>query len=440
MNEMMEDHPCFSVSARHRSGRIHIPVASKCNIQCNYCNRKYDCANESRPGVTSVLLDPNQAMTYLDSVFARVDNIAVIGIAGPGDPMAEPEATLRTMELASEKYPDKILCLATNGLNLPDYVDRIAALNISHVTITMNAIEPAIIEKIYAWIRFGNRVLRGVDGANFLFERQVEAIRKLKSKNIIVKINTVVVPEINDSHVVDVAKLCGELGADVQNCIAMIPVEGTAFSNRVSPTTESMERIRQEAGKFIPQMTHCSRCRSDSVGLLGEDNGSDLAELLRAAAVVKTTSARPNVAVATREGMFVNRHLGETASLFVFGKRDNKIVLIEQRPTPPPGSGDARWEKLAADFNDCAAILVNGCGQSPLRVLEKSGLRVIVLEGLISESVPCIFAGNCLPKILLRTPGVCGSGCDTSRNGSRGMLRNSCGAGSMCGGRGDGCG
>jgi len=36
-------------------------VAPACNIQCNYCNRKYDCANESRPGVVSEKLTPEQA-------------------------------------------------------------------------------------------------------------------------------------------------------------------------------------------------------------------------------------------------------------------------------------------------------------------------------------------------------------------------------------------
>ncbi len=46
-------HPCFNESAKGTCGRVHLPVAPECNIKCNYCNRKYDCVNESRPGVTS---------------------------------------------------------------------------------------------------------------------------------------------------------------------------------------------------------------------------------------------------------------------------------------------------------------------------------------------------------------------------------------------------
>ncbi len=62
----LTQHPCFNSEARHRTARMHLPVAPKCNIQCNYCNRKFDCVNESRPGVTSAVLTPRQAVNYLD--------------------------------------------------------------------------------------------------------------------------------------------------------------------------------------------------------------------------------------------------------------------------------------------------------------------------------------------------------------------------------------
>ena len=55
---VMANHPCFSQEAHKRSGRIHLPVAPECNIQCGYCVRKFDCVNESRPGVASTILTP----------------------------------------------------------------------------------------------------------------------------------------------------------------------------------------------------------------------------------------------------------------------------------------------------------------------------------------------------------------------------------------------
>lgn len=414
-----EKHPCFSAEARHTTGRIHLPVAPNCNIQCNFCNRKYDCVNESRPGVSSSVLKPDQALTYLDSVLARIDNLAVVGIAGPGDPFATPEETVRTLELVHEKYPEKILCLASNGLGLAPYAERIAKLNLSHVTITMNAIDPAIGAQIYAWVRFGPHVYRGEEGARILLENQTAALKKLKEFGITVKINTVIIPGINDTHAAEVAEYCAKFGADVQNCIPLMHVEGTAFEGREVPDAALMLKVRAGTSKFLKQMSHCARCRADAVGLLGQTNPEEVAALMADAKRIKPTAERPRFAVGSMEGLFVNRHLGEAPAFWVFEKKGGEIVLVEQRPTPAPGSGDARWEELAKSFSDCAAVLVSGCGPTPQKILENSGLRVVAVEGLIRDILPGLFDGKELPAILIRRPGMCGAGkgCTGSGNG-----------------------
>ncbi|HEX2769821.1 MAG TPA: nitrogen fixation protein NifB, partial [Geobacteraceae bacterium] len=57
----IQGHPCFGGN-HHKNGRIHLAVAPKCNIKCGYCTRRHDCANESRPGVTSRILTPQEAL------------------------------------------------------------------------------------------------------------------------------------------------------------------------------------------------------------------------------------------------------------------------------------------------------------------------------------------------------------------------------------------
>ena len=116
-------HPCYSADSQHKFARMHLPVAPACNIQCNYCNRLYDCVNESRPGVTSEILTPEQALAKIGVVRSRLDNLAVIGIAGPGDALANWEKTRATLVGIKENYPDLIPCLSTNGLLLPQYAD-----------------------------------------------------------------------------------------------------------------------------------------------------------------------------------------------------------------------------------------------------------------------------------------------------------------------------
>ena len=83
--DKVKDHPCYSEEAHHYFARMHVAVAPACNIQCNYCNRKYDCANESRPGVTSEKLTPEQAARKVAAVAVKVPQLSVLGIAGPGD-------------------------------------------------------------------------------------------------------------------------------------------------------------------------------------------------------------------------------------------------------------------------------------------------------------------------------------------------------------------
>ena len=94
--------------------------------------------NENRPGVTSKILSPKQAMHYFDQPMALSPNIAVVGIAGPGDPFANPDETMETLRLVRAKYPEMLLCVATNGLDLLPYIDELAALQVSHVTLTIH--------------------------------------------------------------------------------------------------------------------------------------------------------------------------------------------------------------------------------------------------------------------------------------------------------------
>src|SRR6266511_4578470 len=128
--EKVKNHPCYSEEAHHHYARMHVAVAPACNIQCNYCNRKYDCANESRPGVVSEKLTPEEAVRKVLAVAAEIPELSVVGIAGPGDALANAEATFATLEGIRREAPDLTLCLSTNGLALPANVDRLVAAGV----------------------------------------------------------------------------------------------------------------------------------------------------------------------------------------------------------------------------------------------------------------------------------------------------------------------
>lgn len=425
-------HPCFSASAKHRFGRVHLPVAPKCNISCNFCNRKFDCANESRPGVTSTVLAPRQAVSYLQKVKSLVEcPITVVGIAGPGDPFANPDETMETLRLVRQHDSEIILCVASNGLNLAPYVEELAELETSHVTVTVNAVDPEIGAEIYRWVRpQANRVYRGEAGFTVLFDRQVSAIELLKSHGVTVKINTIVMPGVNEHHVPEITREMAALGVDVQNCMALVPVASTPFEDNEAPTPQVMARVRKEARESLPQMAHCARCRADAVGLLGEANSLLIQEALEEAASspLNPLDERPYVAVASYEGMLVNQHLGEAEQVWIFGRdEEGSYQMLETRPTPLPGSGERRWDDLADRLSDCRAVLAAAAGPSPKNALAHKGVRVMAAEGLIDEALDAVYEGR-RPRMPLRVLAPTAD-CDSDGVG--------CGG---CSGPGTGCG
>ncbi len=413
-------HPCFNASVKGSYGRVHLPVAANCNIRCNYCNRKYDCVNESRPGVTSAVLTPLQASRYMEKILAREPRIAVAGIAGPGDPFANPEETIGTLRLIREKFPHILLCLSTNGLAIGAYLDELAEIGVSHVTITVNAVDPQIGQKIYGWVRDSKVIYRGIKGAELLLNRQIAAIEGLKSRKITVKVNTIVVPSVNDRHVEEVARTMAELGVDMLNCMPMYPNRDTPFEDIEEPGRQMIEDIQAGAGRYLPQMRHCTRCRADAVGLLGEDRSDELRGCLAECAGLSTDlSGRPCVAVATMEGILVNQHLGEAYRLQIWTRTEEGFHCIGERMAPEPGGGPLRWIHLAETLKDCRAVLVAGIGEAPAKALTQAGIEPIEISGFIEPALEAVYSGRGLKEFKVRRRGGCskGLGCSGSGDG-----------------------
>ncbi len=280
MKIQIANHPCFNEQKRHTHGRIHLPVAPLCNLQCNFCNRKYDCLNESRPGVTSSVLDPCQAIYYLETVL-KLKRISVVGIAGPGDPFANPGETLKTLRLVRDRYPDMLLCVATNGLSIGPYIDELVNLEVTHITITVNAVRPEVGEKIYAFVDYNNRRLGPYAGAKVLIEKQQEAIKRLTDSGVMVKVNSIIIPGINEQHIEEIARKMSELNADIMNCMPYYRNSGCVFGNIPEPASETISVVRKKAGKFMSLMNHCQRCRADAAGLLDERHSADMVKIMQ---------------------------------------------------------------------------------------------------------------------------------------------------------------
>ena len=262
------EHPCYDKNAQHKYGRIHLPVAPACNVQCNFCVRDFDCVNESRPGVTSKVLTPQEALEKVRDVVEKHPFIKVVGIAGPGDPLANDE-TFETFELIGKEFPELTLCMSTNGLYLPEKLPELVRLGVSTLTVTVNAIDLEIIEKIYSHVIYDGKVLKGIEAAKVMHKQQMDGIKAAVEAGLVVKINTVLIPTINDDHIIDIAKKIKELGVYIMNVMPLI--NQGAFAHLTPPTTQERAAVQKECEPYVTQMKHCRQCRADAYGLIGED-------------------------------------------------------------------------------------------------------------------------------------------------------------------------
>ncbi len=430
----VQDHPCYSEDAHHYFARMHAAVAPACNIQCNYCNRKYDCSNESRPGVVSELLTPEQAVKKTLAVAAHIPQMSVLGIAGPGEPLANPQRTFATFRGLAEKAPDIKLCVSTNGLALPECVDELAQHNIEHVTITINCVDPDIGAKIYPWIFWQNRRVRGREAAAILIEQQQKGLEMLVARGILVKVNSVMIPGVNDEHLKEVSRIVKAKGAFLHNVMPLIaePEHGTFFGlmGQRSPTADELKALQDACEGDMTMMRHCRQCRADAVGLLGEDRGSEFTmdkveamDIDYAAALARRLELRAKVtaeleakralrhapgasamqggtqvitlhrpvpvagrpvlmAVASKGCGVIIQHFGHAKEFLIYEVNASGAKLVATRKTDlycggsdSCGDGESVLERTIRALQGCEVVLCAKIGIEPWRKLEAAGIR-----------------------------------------------------------------
>ena len=111
---------------------------------------------------------------------------------------------------------------------------------------------------------------RGVEGAALLIGRQLEGIAAASEAGIAVKVNTVLIPSINDGEIGPVAQAARERGAVIQNVMPLIPLG--RFRHLQAPRIEELQTARSAGIAFLPQFRLCQQCRADAVGVPGEED------------------------------------------------------------------------------------------------------------------------------------------------------------------------
>ena len=411
IEEKTANHPCYSCGASQKNSRMHLPIAPKCNIQCNYCVRKFDCPNESRPGVTTEILSPEAAFEKYKLVKEKVPNLTVVGIAGPGDALANFDETRKALTLIHEYDPNVTFCVSTNGLMLPYYAKELTKLGVSHVTVTVNTVDPAIGAKIYKHVDFMGNRYHGEAGASILLANQLAGIKLLIDEGVIVKINTVTLMGINDTHIEEVVKTVKELGCFISNVMPLIPVKGSAFEALQIATNHEINAIRDKCGVHLKQMYHCKQCRADAIGKLDSDISLDFREnKTKPEEMVLVAPKGLRFAITSKGGMLVDQHFGQASELYIYDYLDDEVQFKEKRVIGKYCTGaeecDEKEDKIGTilkALNDCDGAITMRIGDLPSKRLESKGIKVFSTYDRIEDAVKT--AAQEILKSELRTAG-----------------------------------
>jgi nitrogen fixation protein NifB len=355
--------------------------------------------------------------------------MSVVGIAGPGDPLANPGRTFATFRALTEKAPDLKLCVSTNGLALPKYVDELVKHNIGHVTITINCIDPKIGARIYPWIFWNHRRIRGERGATILVQQQQKGLEMLVERGILVKVNSVMIPGVNDEHLKQVSRVVKAKGAFLHNIMPLIsePEHGTYYGvmGQRGPNQAELLALQEACSSDMNMMRHCRQCRADAVGLLGEDRNAEFTldniqdkeidyqaamkkrarvheEIERQRTFLQSVQAKSNratnpgpiinrdttdtdpailMAVATCGDGVINQHFGHAREFLIYEVSSIGVRFLGYRRTDRYCSGpenctdaDVILNNTIRILEDCKAVLCSKIGYEPWLELEAKGI------------------------------------------------------------------
>ncbi|MGV1098021.1 NifB/NifX family molybdenum-iron cluster-binding protein [Thiovibrio sp. JS02] len=354
---------------------LPLPVAPQAAARLRFCGE------EKLPQAVPL----RGALTWIADLLAQGNEIRGLDIHGPGDPLATPAMTKDILAVLREQYSRLPLGITTLGLGLAEHAGLLAEQGVARVTLLVDAVTPQAVKKIYTWIRPGKRNTPLAEAAEILIEAQAKGIAACKAAGIAVFVQTTVYVGGNDQEIEEIARWGSGLGAE-----SMSVLPGKGWLNKEEklplPSQETMAALAKKAARYITvvclpeQAVRGERIPSVDAGGLG---------------VPKPTTARPNVAVLSANGMDIDLHFGQAIKALIYGPREDGLAcLLETRDLPEPGSGDSRWEQVAEILHDCFVLLAASAGQKPRDILGRHGLTVLLLEDNVEGTVDVLYGGG----------------------------------------------
>lgn len=218
---------------------VRISMTDRCNFRCVYC----------MPEDGVKWIPHEKVMTYED-IYFLVGLFTEMGVKRirftGGEPFVR-KGFISFLESIKAGYPELKAAVTTNGSLVAPLADRIAALGLDSINISLDTLDPG---KFRETTRRGNlvKVLAGVDA---LRDRGVRPI----------KVNTVVMDGFNFNEIASLVAFAGARGI-VQRFIEFMPLDGDVWSKAqfvpaekilsALPDSLNWKRVPESAGEEEP--------------------------------------------------------------------------------------------------------------------------------------------------------------------------------------------
>jgi len=262
-------HPCYAESRKNLWARIHLPVAKICNIKCIFCDHSVGSScHTSKPGFAGTLMNPHEAISRALAEIEKDRKLRIVAVSGPGEPLANKE-TFTTLEGIRKQNGEINFCLSTNGVLLEDCAVWLKEVGVRSISVSVNAAFQETAARVYEWARIDGKVLRGNEMGEIIIQKQLAGIARAVELGMIIKVNTILIPDHNENDITYISKQVAQSGATLQNIVPLILCG--VNPNLRPPTKKELDNARLTASKHLRQFTHCKQCRSDVVGIPGCD-------------------------------------------------------------------------------------------------------------------------------------------------------------------------
>lgn len=204
---------------------LRVSVTDKCNLRCIYCMDEKD----------NTFLKNDDKLTD-DEIYRIVKESSELGIKKVritgGEPLVRPNLVNLLRKINSIQGIEEIY-LTTNGILLTDMIDELAINGLKGVNISLDSLKEERFNKL---TRLGklNKVLESIDKAIAL--------------GIKVKLNTVIVDDINKDEIIDFVNLTKEKNIDVR-FIELMPI-GIAINYKGATNEEVLKVISENYSDY----------------------------------------------------------------------------------------------------------------------------------------------------------------------------------------------